>query len=120
MNSQMVRSRSPVASGNLDGRLEPLENLDIAGNRGLLDESNVGRAQGAGELDQVHRRQGTMGVEDHDACRTDAFAFVADVVTSPSMSAGLPAISRGLAPGLVAVADGYTRILSRTGPPSSR
>jgi len=40
-----------------------------------------------------------MGVEDHDACGPTRFALLRMWLTSPSMSAGLPAISRGLAPG---------------------
>src|SRR5262249_55087063 len=59
---------------NVNRLLEALEHLDVAGNRGLLDEQNVIRFEGAGELDEGGRRHGTVGVEHDRAVGADLVA----------------------------------------------
>ena len=59
--------------GHVDRLLEALENLDVAGHGGFLDEKHVLRLKRIGQLDEESRGHGAVGIEHDSAVGAEAF-----------------------------------------------
>ncbi len=64
----------PRGQGHADRGLDALEDLDVAGNGGFLQEKQVVGLDGVGELNERGGRQGAMGIEHDGAVGADFFA----------------------------------------------